>query len=50
VQTGRSVATGEFGRYCATPVKSCELLHASMVGGGCSCRVADGRAHGHVTP
>jgi hypothetical protein len=48
--TGRSVATGHMGNYCTTPVKNCELYHASYVGGGCSCRVPGGRARGSVTP
>ena len=30
--TGRSVATGQMGRMCSTPAKSCELYHASWVG------------------
>jgi hypothetical protein len=48
--TGRSVATGSVGKYCATPVKTCELYHASYVGGGCSCKVGGGRSHGSVAP
>ena len=47
--TGRSVATGQMGIYCATPAKTCELYHASYVGGGCSCRVPGGRSRGLVT-
>ena len=48
--TGRSVATGQIGIYCATPAKTCELYHASYVGGGCSCRVPGGRSRGFVSP
>jgi hypothetical protein len=47
---GRSVATGQLGIYCATPVKTCELYHASYVGGDCSCRVPGGRSRGSVSP
>ena len=48
--TGRSVAAGQIGIYCATPAKTCELYHASYVGGGCSCRVPGGRSRGSVSP
>jgi len=48
--TGRSVATGQLGIYCATPAKTCELYRASYVGGGCSCRVPGGRSWGFVSP
>jgi hypothetical protein len=48
--TGRSVANGEIGIYCATPAKTCELYHPSYVGGGCSCRVPGGRSRGFVSP
>ncbi len=48
--TGRSVALGGVGDFCATPVKTCQLLQPSYVGGGCSCRVPGGRARGTVTP
>jgi hypothetical protein len=47
--TGRSVATGPLGNYCATPVITCELRHAAYAGAGCSCRVSGGRARGVVT-
>jgi hypothetical protein len=47
--TGRSVATGLMGIYCATPAKTCELYHPSYVGGSCSCRVPGGHARGTVT-
>lgn len=50
VVTGRSVAAGGVGMHCATQVKTCLLRNASYVGGGCSCRVAGGRARGTVTP
>ena len=46
---GRSVAEG-LGDFCSTPVGICQLIHASFVGGGCSCRVVGGRAKGTVTP
>jgi hypothetical protein len=48
--TGRSVAIGQWGSYCATQVKTCELNHASFIGSGCSCRVPGGRAQGSVVP
>lgn len=48
--TGRSVATGEMGKMCSTPVKSCELYQASWIGNGCSCKVTGGRSRGSVTP
>lgn len=48
--TGRSVATGQAGNHCTTAVTNCELRHASYVGGGCSYRVAGGRARGIVVP
>jgi len=48
--TGRSVATGEMGKMCSTPVKTCELYHASYIGNGCSCRVTGGRSLGTVSP
>jgi hypothetical protein len=50
LMTGRSVATGQMGRMCLTPAKSCELYQASWVGNGCSCRVPGGLARGSVTP
>jgi hypothetical protein len=48
--TGRSVAVGNVGDFCSTPVKTCQLIQPSYVGGGCSCRVPGGRARGSVTP
>jgi hypothetical protein len=50
LMTGRSVATGQMGKMCSTPVKTCELYHAAYVGDGCSCKVAGGHARGSVTP
>ncbi|MEJ0094221.1 MAG: hypothetical protein WDN46_12525 [Methylocella sp.] len=50
LQTGRSVATGDLGNYCTTPVKTCELFHAANIGAGCSCKVSGGRANGLVAP
>jgi hypothetical protein len=44
------VATGQIGDFCTTPVKTCQLIQASYVGAGCSCRVTGGRAAGSVTP
>src|SRR4029453_17706317 len=44
--TGRSVATGQLGNFCTTSVKTCELRHASYLGGGCSCRGPGGPARG----
>ena len=46
---GRSVAEG-VGDFCSTPVRTCQLIHASYVGAGCSCQVPGGRARGSVTP
>ena len=48
--TGRSVATGQMGKMCSTPVTACELYHTSYIGNGCSCRVAGGRSRGSVSP
>jgi hypothetical protein len=48
--TSRSVATGQMGRMCSTPVKTCELDHAAYAGNGCSCQVPGGRARGFVSP
>jgi hypothetical protein len=48
--TGRSVATGQMGKMCSTPVKACELYQASYIGNGCSCRVTGGRSRGTVSP
>jgi hypothetical protein len=48
--TGRSVATGQMGKMCSTPVTACELYHTSYNGNGCSCRVAGGRSRGSVSP
>jgi hypothetical protein len=50
VVAARSVADGPLGNTCTTPVKACELRHASQIGNGCSCRVPGGRARGSVTP
>ena len=48
--TGRSVATGQMGKMCSTPVKSCTLNQESWVGNGCSCKVSGGRSRGSVAP
>jgi len=45
-----NAASGGFGQYCTTPVKSCQLNSPSALGGGCSCKVAGGRSRGQVTP
>lgn len=50
VVTARSAATGGLGMHCSTPVKICVLRQASYLGGGCSCKVTGGPAHGSVTP
>jgi hypothetical protein len=47
--TGRSVATGQMGKMCSTPIKGCELYHASYIGNGCSCKVTGGHSRGAVT-
>ncbi len=48
--TGHSVAAGQMGKMCSTPVKSCELNQASWIGNGCSCKVSGGRSRGSVAP
>lgn len=48
--TGRSVAMGQPGNFCTTPVRTCQLYHTSWVGNGCSCHVPGGRAQGSVVP
>ena len=50
VETGRSVAVGQIGNSCQTPVKTCLLYSPADVGIGCSCRVPGGRARGSVIP
>jgi hypothetical protein len=40
----------ELGGYCETPIKTCKLINASTIGGGCSCKVASGRSRGTVVP
>ncbi|PTM43533.1 hypothetical protein [Bosea sp. 124] len=40
--------SGAIGGYCATPVRTCQLIDLAVIGGGCSCRVAGGRARGTV--
>jgi len=50
LQTGRSSAMGGFGKYCATPVKTCTLYNPSSIGADCSCKVSVGRARGNVAP
>lgn len=47
---GRSVAEGQMGGSCTTPVKSCRLHQASFIGNGCSCKVTGGRSRGTVSP
>ncbi len=49
LMSGRSVAIGQMGMTCATPVKACQLRHDSLIGDGCSCRTAGGRVRGVVT-
>lgn len=46
----RVYAAGPLGGYCQTPVTTCRLINIAEVGGGCSCRVAGGRARGVVSP
>jgi hypothetical protein len=41
-------AAGQMGNYCATPTKTCMLSHGSLIGSGCSCRVAGGHERGKV--
>ncbi|HUB63799.1 MAG TPA: hypothetical protein VL996_05040 [Methylocella sp.] len=48
--TGRSMAIGQPGNVCMTPVKTCELYLVSVVGNRCSCRAPGGRVRGSVTP
>ena len=40
----------EVGAYCATPVRTCQLINPSYIGAGCSCRVTGGRARGTEVP
>lgn len=44
------VPVGGVGRYCETPVKTCQLINVAQVGGGCSCKVTGGRSRGTVVP
>jgi hypothetical protein len=44
------VPVGGLGRYCETPVKTCQLINVAQVGGGCSCKVTGGRSRGTVVP
>ncbi|MCU4181849.1 hypothetical protein [Bosea sp. BH3] len=39
---------GQIGGYCATEVRTCQLIDPSVIGSGCSCRVSGGRARGTV--
>jgi hypothetical protein len=43
---------GQFGNYCATPQKTCQLYTPAEVGVGCSCRAPAGlpRFQGEVVP
>ena len=41
---------GGIGGYCATPVRTCQLINAAPIGTGCSCQVSGGRARGVVSP
>ncbi len=50
LMSGRSVAIGQMGTTCSTAATVCRLRHELFVGNGCSCRTADGRAPGTVTP
>ncbi len=50
VATARSVADESLGIHCSTPVVTCVLRQASVIGGGCSCKSAGGPARGTVTP
>lgn len=43
-----AAAPGQMGTYCATPAKTCALKHESLIGSGCSCRVAGRREQGTV--
>ena len=45
LMTGRSVATGQMGRMCSTPVKACELYRESFVGNGQLESSGDARGH-----
>ncbi|WP_084144068.1 hypothetical protein [Methylocapsa acidiphila] len=49
LMTGRSVAVGGYGNYCATDMKTCLLYDTAYLGTGCSCKVPGGRARGLVT-
>ena len=44
------VGIGGIGGFCATPVRTCQLIDVAPIGTGCSCQVAGGRARGVVSP
>jgi hypothetical protein len=50
VVSARSVVTAGLGLHCATEVKTCRLRQASVLGGGCTCKVTGGFARGSVGP
>ena len=41
---------GGIGGFCATPVRTCQLIDVAPIGTGCSCQVSGGRARGVVSP
>ena len=44
------VGIGGIGGFCATPVRTCQLIDVAPIGTGCSCQVSGGRARGVVSP
>ena len=50
VNVGYDVGIGGIGGFCATPVRTCQLIDVAPIGTGCSCQVSGGRARGVVSP
>ncbi len=44
------IGIGGIGGFCATPVRTCQLIDVAPIGTGCSCAVSGGRARGVVSP
>jgi len=50
INVGFEPAFGGLGGFCATPVRTCQLIDVAPIGTGCSCQVSGGRARGVVSP
>ena len=50
INVGYDVGIGGLGGFCATPVRTCQLIDVAPIGTGCSCQVGGGRARGVVSP